>query len=134
MGADMKTIKFKSDLWGGTVNLTDPLTLEQEAAFEQAAHEAKKAKEKYGDEIISTFVLVWLPTVLLCVDKWNLKDFPERPTMETFPTRPIKELAMLISQLVKEITALYVESIDIPNASGANPTPMPQETPPSPEN
>ena len=130
----MKTIKYKSDLWGGYVVLSDPLTLEQEAAFEQAAHEAKKARDKYGDEIISTFVLVWLPAVLLCVEKWTLQDFPEQPTILNFPTRPIKELAGLISMLVKEITALYVESIDIPNASGANPTPLPQETPPSPEN
>jgi hypothetical protein len=130
----MKIIKYKSQLWGGLITLSDPLTLEQESAFEKAATEAQRERNRYGDSIVTTFALCYLPAILLCVEKWDLKDFPKEPTMLTFPARPIKEVAMLVSRLVQEITTLYTESIDIPNASGPEPTPTQQETAPSPEN
>jgi hypothetical protein len=108
-----KVVSFTSDKWGGTVTFYDPLTMEQEAAWEYAIAAFQAAREKGGG--LSAQNLALLPGIIVCVEAWNLKGFPERITLENFPTRPKDERAKLIAWLVTNITELYMESVDVPN-------------------
>lgn len=105
-----KTISSPVERWPGTVTLYDPMTLLQEAAWEDAFLAARSAKSRAGSW------LALLPGILACVQEWRLEGVPERPTVETFPVRPREDAARLIAWLITEITELYREASDVPNA------------------
>jgi hypothetical protein len=109
-----KTVSFTSEKWGGSVTFSDPLTLEQEAAYEYALADYRKALDKGGG--LSAQNVALLPGIFAAVEKWDLKGFPERITLANFPTRPRQERANLIAWLVEQVSTLYKESQDIPNA------------------
>jgi hypothetical protein len=108
-----KTVSFTSEKWGGSVTFADPLTLEQEAAWEYAMGAFSVAREKGG--IIAALIIALIPGFEACVEKWELKGFPERITLANFPTRPKVECAKLIAWLVTNITELYTDSVTVPN-------------------
>jgi hypothetical protein len=56
-----------------------------------------------------------IPAVIACVEKWELKDFPEQPTVETFPWSPRKDSHELIDWLMGEIRKIYQGELEIPN-------------------
>ena len=107
----MKTVSYEGK-WPGTVTLYDPMTMQQEAAWERAMANFRTAiDEGLG---ISSFNLAALPGILECVSEWKLKGFPERVTIENFPAHPRNERASLISFLVTSIAEIY-KSSDDPN-------------------
>ena len=108
-----KKVAFTSEKWGGSVTFYDPLTIEQEAKLEYALSDLQIAREKGG--VLSALIIALFPGIEACVEKWELKDFPERITLENFPTRPKIECANLIAWLVTNILELYNESTTIPN-------------------
>ena len=100
----MKTVSYDGK-WKGTITLFDPLTMQQEAAWERAMSNFRKAiDEGLG---ISSFNLAALPGILECVSEWKLEGFPERLTIDNFPARPRTERANLISFLVTKISEIY---------------------------
>jgi len=106
----LKTITYDGK-WKGEVVLHDPLTIQQEADWEYTIAEYRKAVDKGGG--VSAMNLAFLPGIIACVSEWKLKDFPERITIENFPSRPRKERANLISFLVTNISEIY--QADDPN-------------------
>jgi hypothetical protein len=109
-----KTKTFESTIWGGSVTFHDPLTIEQEAAWEYAYADLQKARERGGG--ISAILIAALPGIDACVEKWELKNFPERPTLADWPMHQKVESAKLLACLVKNILELYNDSVNIPNA------------------
>ena len=57
-----------------------------------------------------------LAGILACVEKWELSNFPENVTIETFPFSPRKASHELIEWLFGEIRKVYLGELDIPNA------------------
>ena len=108
-----KTVTYTSDKWGGSVTFHDPLTLEQEAAWESAILASKALGSDVG---LAEQQVKIIPGILACVERWELKDFPERITLANWPTRPRLERAKLIAWLVKNISDLYEDSVTVPNS------------------
>jgi hypothetical protein len=119
-----KTVSFTSEKWGGSVTFSDPLSMPQEAAFEMAQAEYRTVFSKGGG--LSAQMSALLAGVLPCVEKWDLKNFPDSPTLANWPTRPKQEVAKLVAWLLEQCAALYMESVEIPNASRPAPTLTPQ--------
>ena len=109
-----KTVSYTSEKWGGSVTFSDPLTLEQEAAYEYALADYRKALDKGGGLSAQNEAL--LPVIFDAVMRSELKGCPESMTLANFPTRPRQERANLIAWLVEQVSTLYKESQDIPNA------------------
>lgn len=108
----MKTIKFEGKTWKGSVVLHDPLTIEQEAAWEYALAAYDRAVKDGG--MLSAQHAAFLPGIFACVKEWKLKGFPEGITPDTFPSRPRIERAELLALLVKEVSDIY-KAGDDPN-------------------
>jgi hypothetical protein len=108
----LKTVSYDGKKWKGEVVFFDPMTMQQEAAWERAMAEFRKAID--AGLGISSFNLAALPGILECVSEWKLTDFPERITITNFPAHPRKERANLISWLVTQIAEIY-KSDDDPN-------------------
>ena len=82
-------------------------------AFEDAINETKGL----GDG--ATMIRVnsaMIPAIIACVEEWRLTNFPVNPTPETFPATPISASMQVIAWLIAEISALFREAEDIPNA------------------
>ena len=109
-----KTVSFASEKWGGSVVFRDPLTIEQEAAWEYAIADFQAARGRGGGLSAQTAAL-W-PGIDACVEKWELNGLPERITLANFPAHPKAERAKLIAWLVTNITELYNDSVTVPNA------------------
>ena len=133
-----KVLQRKMEPFTGSVTLSDPLSLEQEAAVERANYHLERAIENIDGEAdgVSIRTLAILPGVLACVEKWNIAGIPENPTIQTWPTRPRNAVVSLVSWLFVEIGKIYTDAQDpeIPNAFAPQPTPTPAATDSNPEN
>jgi len=58
----------------------------------------------------------YLPAIILCVEEWGLKDFPENVTRDTFPSIQSDDATILISTLFMEMMSIYKEETNVPNA------------------
>ncbi len=94
----------------GTVTLADPLTYPQVIAWGEALDAARQEQTR------PRINYALLPGVFGCVEKWALDGVPELPTPETFPSTPLVSSAQLLSWLVGEISKLFEEAEEIPNA------------------
>lgn len=110
----MKIIKSPSKKWPGEVQLSDPLTFPQVLAFEDALRAVKTAKEDNLTLARANYLI--LPGVLACVERFNLAGLPDNISVDAFPATPRLASAQLVSWLIGEITALYNEAEEIPNA------------------
>jgi len=107
----LKTVSYDGK-WKGEVIFYDPLTMQQEAAWEVAMSNFRKAiDDGLG---ISSFNLAQIPGVLECVSEWHLDGLPERMTIDSFSKLPRTERNHLLSFLVTEISKVY-KSDDDPN-------------------
>ena len=70
---------------------------------EHTAHCDEYRPAKTGTEADSTL----LPVVLKCVSEWQLDNFPDNPTVDTFPGTPRVDAAKLIDWLVMSVTDIY---------------------------
>jgi hypothetical protein len=109
--------------WPGTVELHDPMNYDQAVAWEDA-HEAARQFTKLGEPGRATvtnatrYMHALLPGVLACVKAWRLGGgFPERPTVETFPARPLRQSVRLLAAVDLAITQMANEP-DEPPAGG----------------
>ena len=113
-----KTVTYKGAKFAGSVTFSDPLTLDQEAAFEIANGAYKEAQLRAGTPGAATSARAFLPAILACVEKWQLAGIPESVTIETWPLRPRAAMIELLAFLIGEIGKLYADSTDttVPNA------------------
>lgn len=97
----------------GTVVISDPLTFPQVFAFGDALN----AVDALGENPTILHVrATQLPGVLACVEEWKLENFPSNVTVDSFPATPPKSCAQLIAWLIGEISTLFREAEEIPNA------------------
>lgn len=109
-----KVITSPVKRYTGTVVLSEPLTFPQAFAWEDALAAVGEVKESGS---IARIRYALLPGILACAEEWRLGGgFPERPALDTFPSTPRVSVANLIDWLVKEITALYQETDEVPLA------------------
>lgn len=120
--------------WPGTVTIPEYLTIPQAMAFEDAINNAKdllpevtpviigednkfpeltKEQKEYVDvKLSSSWANAVLPGILACVNEWNLEGLDK----DNFPATPKVSRIELLSWLMGEISKLYNEADEIPNA------------------
>ena len=108
-------ITSKSKVFSGTVTIYDRLVLSQVELVENALLDIPEA-DKGGRVRFTSLDKPKLPALLACVEKWELSNFPETVTLETFPLTPRKEAHNLIEQIFEEIRLVYNGEVEIPNA------------------
>ena len=113
--------------WEGSVTIADPLLLPQSLALRKAQKEVSgfftKKKGEFvlkEDVVIEEYLLVKLPSLFGCIEKWNIEG-KTQPTAETFPIAGTDiDMANAISfttWLSSEIMALYnSDEDDDPNS------------------
>lgn len=107
-----KTVTSPSKRWPGTVTISDPLTLPQAEAINDARryfYDNRKAEGEY----ISYLDLdkPRIPAILICVEKWDLQNFSPDP----FPMSPEKTRHSLVNWLWQELEAIYDAEDEVPN-------------------
>ena len=122
-----KVIKSPVERWAGSVTLADPLTapqvfaiedaLDETAEIEASAFKRSVAKDKKIEmKWQSRFNYTYLPAILLCVESWDLDNFPDKLTRDTFPSIQSNDASILISTLFMELMKVYKEEKTVPNA------------------
>lgn len=125
-----KRVESPNRRWGGYVIISEPLTIPQTIAFEDAVSNARENAVVRGEiesvvidggeeikrlrSISEHYKYDLLSGIIPCVEEWGLRNFPENVTVDTFPGSPKIESANLIAWLIAEITNVYVGN-DIPN-------------------
>lgn len=114
--------------WPGTITIPDFLTIDQAIKWEEAVKRAdsilpecepfkkgEKLTDKQVDNISAKTSAKWvgmiLPGILACVESWNIGIDPNN-----FPATPPISRIKLISWIMSEISKLYEEENEIPNA------------------
>ena len=108
-----KVITSPVKKWPGSVTLSDPLTVPQAMAFEESL---ALARAEENQEITRAKIAgLLLPGICACVEKWELEGLGI-VTPENYPATPKLASALLLAWLMKEITELFNEADEIPNA------------------
>jgi len=105
-----KTITSPVKKWPGTVTLSDPLSFPQAIAFEDTIDAVKALEDPSQQRVNYTL----LPAVLACVEKWELEGLGDPPN--PFPATPLVASALLLAWLVREVSRLFNEAEEVPNA------------------
>ena len=93
----------------GSVTIKDPIPYLDILKLERAGREFSWETSDIGDAFI--------PPILACIEKWELKNFPENPTLETFPGTPRSKVNRLLAWLLNSVRVVYVGNEDNdPNA------------------
>lgn len=110
-----KVIKSQSKVWSGSVHIADPMTMPMVKLVEDVLDSFLKDKD--GDKVIYLSIVdeAMLPAIVACVEKWELSNFPDTVTPETFPATPRKESHELIKWLFSEIYRVFIGETEIPN-------------------
>jgi len=103
--------------WSGSITIANPITEAQAIEIERTLAVIKEADERVDEK--SNFKDLQhalnksakLRVVLVCVEKWELKDF----TVDPFPFSPKGDSDKLITFLFDEILAVYEGDAFIPN-------------------
>ena len=106
-----KRIECPVEKYTGYVILHDPLTFPQVIAFQDAINNVR------SEEGITWTRLRYelLQGILPCVKEWHLENFPDEPTIDTFPATPLIQAGKVVDWLQREITELLSEAENIPN-------------------
>ena len=112
-----KVITSPIPYFGGSVTLAAPLNFPQFIAWQDALECAKEAGGvNVGDLALNARVtLAVLPGVLACVDKWEIRNLPSDPALDTFPATPRAEVFALVAWLIPEIMRVVTEAESVPN-------------------
>lgn len=108
----MANITSKNDRLTGSVDLPDMLTFPQLAAFRKAHRAALMELDGGGD---AEYFAAVLPGVLAVVQRWDVEGIPERPTLDTFPTKPLRPILALLNEIVTAIIDMVREADETPN-------------------
>jgi len=108
-----KIITSTNEKWKGSVAIADPITIPQAQAIEATFKNVEAGED--GKVYLTALDVNKLPAVILCVEKWELENFPETVTLETFPASPRKHSHALIDFIYREILKVYTGDAEIPN-------------------
>ena len=122
-----KVINSPAEKWPGTVTLCDKLTAPQVFAIEDALDETAEIEPSAFKSVVgkknkvqlkwqSRLNYAYLPAIILCVEKWELEDFPKDVERDTFPSIQSIDATELISTLFLELMDIYKEETTVPNA------------------
>jgi hypothetical protein len=109
-----KVITSPVKRWPGTVTLKTTLTLPEA----EAINETREVFRSWAEGAKVTFFSLdkpRIPSIIACVEKWELADFPETPTLSNFPMSPEQSRHKLIEWIWNEIKSVYDEEEEIPN-------------------
>lgn len=131
-----KIINSEVEGFKGKVHFASPLNLDQVFAIEDAKDNAiqiepsaflTKLNEVQGNkddkgEIIkaqwsSKADKFFIPALLMCVEKFDVENIPEKPTLETFPLTPRGKSQQFIDFLWAQLENIYAGEVEVPNAS-----------------
>lgn len=114
-----KTIISPVARFPGRVVLADPLTFPQSLAWEGAIDRIQALRSgAEGDALpLRRVNYILLEPICQIVERWEVEGIPENVTPDTFPATPQRAVANLVGWLTQEITALFNEGDEIPNAS-----------------
>jgi len=118
-----KVIKSPADRWAGEVIVSEPLTVSQVFAIEDALDEVTEIAPSAFRSKDGKVEVQWqsranyacLPAIILCVEKWKLKDFPKKVTRDTFPSIQSNDATKLISTIFLALMEIYREETQVPN-------------------
>jgi len=113
-----RTININLSAWRGTVEIFDRLHLSQVELVEEALlDEGEQVKNipESGRIRFTQLDKPKLPALLACVEKWNLSDFPDSVTVDTFPMTPRKAAHELIETIFDEIRKVFNGELQVPN-------------------
>ena len=106
-----KRIESPVKKYPGHVILHEPLTFPQVIAYQEAINSVRSVEKITWTRL--RFDL--LSGILPCVKEWHLENFPDEPTIDTFPATPLIQAGEVVDWLQREITELLSEEEDIPN-------------------
>ena len=108
-----KVITSPVKRWPGTVTLYEPLSYPQVLALEEVYRAREKLPE---DATINQARALFVPAIIKCVESWQLEgNFPQNPTLDTFPASPKVAAAELLTWLINEVAELFMDADAIPN-------------------
>ena len=99
--------------WEGTVELADPLDIEQATIINDSLQLPQKNED--GSYYTVALDKMKLPAILACVVKWELKGFPDTVDIHTFPASPRKASHELIDTIHNELVKIFTGETEIPN-------------------
>ena len=109
-----KTLVSPVKRWPGTVTISDPLDIPQYLKLEQMFKERGELPDKPTWGQVQA---VTAPAVFACVEKWDMPA-KQQAVLEQgrYPMTPRAESIEFMNWLLTEITALFVEAEEAPNA------------------
>jgi len=117
-----KKIESPVEKFSGYVIISDPMTMPQVLAIEEALITSNAFfDDKKGNRILKPDVLwsapdkEYLKGAILCVEEWHLGNMPESITSDTFPFTPRAASRQLIHWLFDEVLKVYAGEIEVPN-------------------
>lgn len=112
-----KVITSQIKRYQGSVTIADPLNIRQ-AMLVEAGMQRPKENEigEDGRVWLSVVDEKRIPAICVCVEKWELENFPASVTPETFPASPRLDTTKLIEWLFLEIRKVYFGDLSVPNA------------------
>lgn len=101
------------------MHLHDPLTYPQLVAYYDAIAEVQSMRGKNGKEEPPEIKLrqILLPSLIGCVEKWDLENFPKKVSPENFPASPTADSGAIVGWLQGEIVDLIKGESEVPNES-----------------
>jgi hypothetical protein len=108
------------------VTIADPLTIPQAQAVEVGM--TKPEMDADGKVFLTVLDGYQLPSIIACVEKWELDNIPVNVTADNFPASPRKDTHKLINWLYSEIQKVYFGELEIPNESSPTPSVTPEVT------
>jgi hypothetical protein len=105
-----KTITSPVKRFPGTVTLPDFLTFPQAIAWEEAQADSEALRD--GKTVFAKRMQALVPGFMAVVQEWNLENF----SLEPFQSTPRGAVIELCAWLIGEVTKLYDEAEEIPNA------------------
>jgi len=104
-----KVVKCPVAPWEGNVEFSDPLTLPQALAWENAVRVSQEAQSR--TEVDAAL----LPGVLACVEACEVEGLTGRLSVDKFPATPRVASAKLIAWLTEQVIEIYTGAT-VPNA------------------
>lgn len=112
-----KLVQSKIERYPGSITLADPLNIRQAMLVEAGMQRPKEDEVGEDGKVwLSVVDEKRLPAICACVEKWELENFPNDVTPETFPASPRLDTAKLIEWLFYEIRLVYFGDLSVPNA------------------
>ena len=106
----------RSGRWGGNITIHSHLTYPQVIAYESSIAAGQEYLEEHGeDAMTAVYNHLVLPGVIGCIEEWELADFPETVTADTFPATPRVAAAKLLVWVIESIRETMRDDEDIPN-------------------